>query len=400
MRQLKKQDIDKPRGAGKWSPYGIMAEASLGMKQSTGSNPFKKELIKAAAINTSGGGGLLTGLMEEVDSLSALKESLEKQLEDETSQHSALETHLAYLSQNLFSRPKSRLSRPDSRISVATSSVSPSNNHLFLGGAQKFLSRGASDFDERSISSSRTPLSSAAATFPPTPASQGVNFGRVDSGTALTAPNPGRSGAAAGGGKRERTKILRSFLWGSEKKKENPSNTKPPRSVLRNKKEPKIQKNKPEQKEEKVVEVENQEGEEDAGENAGESVVETVLVEAESAKEEEEAMRSDDTVVDGVQTPTEEPPPKGTETKRNRSRTIEDLRSTISSMESTIINESTEISKLETMRGNLQDRVLELKRDVEEYKVGWKRSWARCEREIGELAVKQREEKVRADSTN
>ncbi|GMI12150.1 hypothetical protein TrRE_jg8572 [Triparma retinervis] len=45
-----------------------------------------------------------------------------------------------------------------------------------------------------------------------------------------------------------------------------------------------------------------------------------------------------------------------------------DLRSSIASLESTIISSSTEISKLETLRGNLQDRVLELKGDVEECK--------------------------------
>ena len=36
--------------------------------------------------------------------------------------------------------------------------------------------------------------------------------------------------------------------------------------------------------------------------------------------------------------------------------------------------------------------MLELKGDVEECKVGWKRSWARCEREIGELVARRQRE--------
>ena len=52
-----------------------------------------------------------------------------------------------------------------------------------------------------------------------------------------------------------------------------------------------------------------------------------------------------------------------------------------------IINESAEIAKLEKETVRLTQLLEVTKRDLEECKIGWKRSWARCEREIGELVL-------------
>jgi hypothetical protein len=55
-----------------------------------------------------------------------------------------------------------------------------------------------------------------------------------------------------------------------------------------------------------------------------------------------------------------------------------------------IVAESDEITKLTKERAKLVQRIEEMKKDIEECRVGWKRSWARCEREIGEKVLAAR----------
>ena len=297
--------------------------------------------------------------------------------------------------------------------------------------------------------SGRTQHSSACYTFPPTPGTdragngvgaKGFGYGRGDSGAALTAPQLGGGGER--GRKRERTRILRSFLWGAQRQEE-----KVVKGVLKNNnynKDGDKDRGRNGQKDIKgfrevnsidkdnhagptaapnttttttnnnkeVKEVTTREeelgsvvvGSEDVSTSGG-SFVSTVvndpfqaLGKGDSVNPEGSYSSSATVVEGGLQTTTTtttmgERETDGTEVERGEGQaSLTELRSEIGNLEATIIAESTEISRLESLRGNLQGRVMELKRDVEECKVGWKRSWARCEREIGELVLRRRSE--------
>ena len=334
---------------GRWSPYGFGAPGhNKKFVSSPGMSPHNKEVIKAAAINRGGGGSLLTSLMEEVDSLALTREKLNEELKGEVQQHQLLSDKLRLLELNLF-----RVGENEGGGGAEVGSSGRDTSALSGRAADASASvRGV----PRKNSAATTTTSATAATAP-------YYFKKINGG------NPVSAKASTGSTNTQRRKVLRSFLWGTGKSQGQGAEV--PRDVATRAKAP-------------IAATEESEP-----------------LDVESVAEDNSAMTLQSTDVplsssascatQLASSPMPPPPPAG----GGPETASEYGGSSMDDLDDRILSESAEIAKIEKERERLQQKVNELKRDIHECKIGWKRSWARCEREIGEIVLDNSKERER-----